>query len=98
MRAARLLPSWNIGQFVLAAEDGLSNADCGPSLAAGCRSGGRAAAPVAARISSGVQAFRNSRRADAETIGDHQGAATIPPGTCSTSARMLAAASPASRQ
>jgi hypothetical protein len=74
-----------------------ADADCGPSLAAGCRCGGRAAARVAARISSGVQAFRHSRRADAETIGDQQGAATIPPGTCFTSARMSAAASPGSR-
>ena len=30
----------------------------------------------------GVQAFRNSGRADAETIGDQDGAATIPSGTC----------------
>jgi hypothetical protein len=54
MRAARLWPSWNIGRFVLAAEDGLSKRRLWPVpggwLSLRCSSGGRTA-----RICSGLQ-------------------------------------------
>jgi hypothetical protein len=66
MRAARRLPSWNIGQFVLAAEDGLSKRRLWPVpggwLSLRCSSGG---------ASGGQDLFRGAGGARERARGDY---------------------------